>query len=72
MSQQDDLGFQSRLRLERRDQDVDEQDHKRDHCGSAYLISPLTPADEVFGKDSHRRGDEVHEVQLNGNTEAGW
>src|SRR5712671_56836 len=31
MPQQHDLGFQPRLRLERRDQDVDEQDQERDH-----------------------------------------
>jgi hypothetical protein len=35
MPQQHDLGFQPRLRLERRDQDVQEQDHEPDHCASA-------------------------------------
>jgi hypothetical protein len=35
MPQQHDLGFQSRLRLEWRDQDMDEQDQKPDHCASA-------------------------------------
>ena len=44
MPQQHDLGFQPRLRLERRDQDVEEQDQERDHRASAYPISPLTPA----------------------------
>src|ERR1700704_2875810 len=44
MPQQDNLGFQPRLRLERRDQDVEKQAEERDHRGSAYLISPVTPA----------------------------
>src|SRR5882672_12420944 len=44
MPQQDDLGFQPRSRLERRDQDVEEQAQERDHGGSGYLIPPLTPA----------------------------
>ena len=35
MPQQHDLGFQPRLRLERRDQDVEEQDYEPDHCASA-------------------------------------
>jgi hypothetical protein len=56
MPQQDDLGFQSRLRLERRDQDVDEQVQKRDHCDSAYPISPLKPARMEFSvKTGHRQ-----------------
>ena len=44
MPQQDDLGFQPRSRLERRDHDVEEQVQERDHKGSGYLIPPLTPA----------------------------
>src|SRR5216683_2569046 len=36
MPQQDDLGFQPRSRLERRDQDVEEQVQERDHKGSGY------------------------------------
>ena len=44
MPQQDDLGFQPRLRPERRDHDVEKQAQERDHRGSAYLISPVTPA----------------------------
>jgi hypothetical protein len=35
VSQQHNLGFQSHLRLEWRDQDVNEQDQERDHCASA-------------------------------------
>jgi hypothetical protein len=35
MPQHHDLGFQPRLRLERRDQDVKEQDQKPDHCAPA-------------------------------------
>jgi hypothetical protein len=27
---------------------MEEQDQERDHCGSAYLISPLTPARTEF------------------------
>jgi hypothetical protein len=52
--QQDDLGFQPRSRLERRDQDVQEQAQERDHGGSAYLIPLLTPAWMEF---SVRTGD---------------
>src|SRR5712664_4792479 len=44
MPQHDDLGFQPRLRLERRDRDVKKQAQERDHRGSAYLISHVTPA----------------------------
>src|SRR4030088_2427704 len=44
MPQQDDLGFQPRLRPEQRDHDVEKQAQERDHRGSAYLISPVTPA----------------------------
>jgi hypothetical protein len=44
MPKQHDLGFQLRLRLERRDHDVEDQAQKRDHCQSAYLILILTPA----------------------------
>jgi hypothetical protein len=44
MPQQDDLGFQPRLRLERRDHDVEKQTQEYDYRGSAYLISPITPA----------------------------
>ena len=42
--QQDDLGLQLRLRLERRDQHVEEQDQEPDHRSSAYLNSPHAPA----------------------------
>jgi hypothetical protein len=35
MSQQNDLGFQSCLRFEWRDQNVREQDQEPDHCSSA-------------------------------------
>src|SRR6266851_4317867 len=48
MAQQYDLSFQPRLRLDRCDQDMEEQDQERDHCGSAYLFSPLTPARMAF------------------------
>jgi hypothetical protein len=48
MPQQHDLGFQPRLRLERRDQDMEEQDQETDRRASAYLISPLTPARMAF------------------------
>src|SRR6267154_2418828 len=44
MPQQDNLGFQPRVRLERRDHDVEKQAQKRDHRGSAYLISHFRPA----------------------------
>src|SRR5260370_31559721 len=44
MPQHDDVGFQARLRLERRDHDVKKQAQERDHRGSAYLISHVTPA----------------------------
>jgi DDE domain len=44
MPQHDDLGFQPRLRLEQRDHDVKKQAQERDHRGSAYLISHVTPA----------------------------
>jgi hypothetical protein len=44
MPQQDNLGFQPCLRLERRDHNVEKQTQERDHRGSAYLISPVTPA----------------------------
>src|SRR5258708_26440884 len=43
-----DLSFQLRLRLERRDQYVEEQTQQRDHCGSTYLIPPFTPARMEF------------------------
>src|SRR6266849_8308651 len=43
MPQHNDLGFQPRPRLERRDQDVEEQAQERDHRASAYPISPLMP-----------------------------
>jgi hypothetical protein len=34
MSQQHDLGFEPRLRLEWRGQDMEEQDQEPDHCAS--------------------------------------
>jgi hypothetical protein len=39
MSQQRDLCFQPRLRLERRDHDMEEQDQEPDHCASAQDAS---------------------------------
>jgi hypothetical protein len=53
VSQQHNLGFQSRLRLEWRDQDVDEQDQERDHraLSLADLAAHASP-DEVLGMDS--------------------
>ena len=48
MPQQHDLGFQPRLRLEPRDQDVEEQDQEPDHRGSAYPIVLLIPARMAF------------------------
>jgi len=52
MPQHDDLGFQPCPRPKRRDHDVEDQAHERDHCQSAYLILFLTPsADGVFAKD---------------------
>ena len=52
VSQQHNLGFQSRLRLEWRDQDVDEQDQERDHhaISLADLATHASP-DEVLGMD---------------------
>ena len=50
MPKQNDLGFQSCLRLEWRDQNVKEQDQEPDHGSSAYLNSPPS-SDGVFGKD---------------------
>jgi hypothetical protein len=52
MSQQHDLGFEPRLRLEWRDQDVDEQDQERDHyaISLADLAAHASP-DEVLGMD---------------------
>ena len=46
--QQKDLSLQLRLRLERRDQHVEEQDQEPDHGSSAYLNSPLTPVRMEF------------------------
>src|SRR5258708_70123 len=46
--QQNDLSLQLRLRLERRDQHVEEQDQEPDHGSSAYLNSPLTPVRMEF------------------------
>jgi hypothetical protein len=53
VSQQHNLGFQSRLRLERRDQDVDEQDQERDHyaISLADLAAHASP-DEVLSMDN--------------------
>jgi hypothetical protein len=53
VSQQHNLGFQSRLRLEWRDQDVDEQDQERDHhaISLADLAAHASP-DEVLGMDN--------------------
>jgi hypothetical protein len=53
VSQQHNLGFQSRLRLEWRDQDVDEQDQERDYraLSLADLAAHASP-DEVLGMDS--------------------
>src|SRR5260370_42377087 len=44
MPQHDDLGLQPRLRLERRDHDMENQTQERDHCESACPILPLMPA----------------------------
>jgi hypothetical protein len=43
-AQQEDLGFQPRPRPERRDHDVEKQAQKQEQRGSAYLISPVSPA----------------------------
>jgi hypothetical protein len=48
VSQQHDFGLQLRLRLERRDQHVEEQDQEPDHGSSAYPNSPLTPVRMEF------------------------
>ena len=53
--QQNDLGFQSHLRLERRDQHVEEQDQEPDHGSSAYLNSPLAPVRMEFSVRTARR-----------------
>ena len=54
VSQQHNLGFQSSLRLEWRDQDVDEQDQQRDHyaISLADLAAHASP-DEVLGMDKY-------------------
>jgi hypothetical protein len=53
VSQQHNLGFQSRLRLEWRDQDVEEQDQEGDHCAIslADLAAHASP-DEVLSMDT--------------------
>jgi hypothetical protein len=48
MPQQYDLRFQPCPRLECCEQDTEEKDQDRDHRGSAYLISPFTPARREF------------------------
>jgi hypothetical protein len=56
VSQQHNLGFQSRLRLEWRDQDVDEQDQERDHRALSLsdLAAHASP-DEVLGMDREQQ-----------------
>jgi pimeloyl-ACP methyl ester carboxylesterase len=57
MPQYDDLSLELRTCLERRDQNVEEQDQERDHCPSATR-SPHASADGVFGTDKPFELDE--------------
>ena len=52
MPQQQDLGFQPCLRLQRRDQDMQDEAKKRYHRGPTYSFPPSTPVDEVLSMES--------------------